>query len=636
MKAMFRRLAAVTSAVLAASALTLPVAQPAQAAAPTEKAFVVESVDGDFWTGLYTRPVPSGGRTAVVADPGLHHIYSISSSRDGSRVIYGQINYSRSTGEAVNRQIIVRDVSTRVVRVLDTLPYDPEWSIGNPALSPDGTRASWDLHHVPGYSPVHMRTANVGIGVVTTWKDGFSPHAFLDNDNLIVQTRTGVPYTVPFAGGTAHSVAGLPVNAFEVTVAPDGNSVAYALDVSSSTGPARTRITVAPLTSSNGIASLGAATTLTSGAHDFNPAYSTDGSKLFFVRDAGTETASGDIWVVPADGSNPASVTAATGSDERDVVITTTDDGTPPGTPMFDVPFTLNGTSATLRWTLPNDSDLSGVIITPTTGDSIYVPAPRSYYVVKGLALGFQYTYTIRAVDRSNHSSVSTSDRSLRAIAPGAYFGDPTSTFSTKASFPVRFAVGDHGSEKYDVKYLPYGGTLKTWVEDAAGVNRTFGVAGNGTTVADTSSVAGGSYRFAVKVTDPYGNTSGTVVSGQAVVPYDETKASYAGASLLHSSTAYLGSYRRMTSTSAYAKVTLVGNRLQVVGYRCSSCGSFAIYDGSTKVGTVSTYASSTVARAVLFTKTYAGNATHTFTIRPLGTAGHPAVALDGFAMRRT
>jgi hypothetical protein len=90
-----------------------------------------------------------------------------------------------------------------------------------------------------------------------------------------------------------------------------------------------------------------------------------------------------------------------------------------------------------------------------------------------------------------------------------------------------------------------------------------------------------------------------------------------------------------MTSTSAYARFSLIGNRLQVIGFRCSSCGSFAVYDGATKIATVSTYSSTTVARAVLFTKTYTRSMKRTFTIRPLGTSGHPAVALDGFAMRR-
>ena len=60
----------------------------------------------------------------------------------------------------------------------------------------------------------------------------------------------------------------------------------------------------------------------------------------------------------------------------------------------------------------------------------------------------------------------------------------------------------------------------------------------------------------------------------------------------------------------------------------------FALYDGRTLLAKVDTGTASTLAR-VLSSHTYATSGTHTFTIRPLGTAGRPSVYLDGFAMRR-
>jgi hypothetical protein len=91
-----------------------------------------------------------------------------------------------------------------------------------------------------------------------------------------------------------------------------------------------------------------------------------------------------------------------------------------------------------------------------------------------------------------------------------------------------------------------------------------------------------------------------------------------------------------MWSATHSAKVTLFGNRLQIVGIKCSSCGSFDVYDGSTRIATVSSYKSGTsVYRTVLFTKSYGSFGTHTFTVRPKPVAGRPNVMIDGFAMRR-
>jgi hypothetical protein len=94
-----------------------------------------------------------------------------------------------------------------------------------------------------------------------------------------------------------------------------------------------------------------------------------------------------------------------------------------------------------------------------------------------------------------------------------------------------------------------------------------------------------------------------------------------------------MGTYRRLTRTSESAKITLTGNHLWIVAWTCTTCGSFALYDGATKIATVSTYSSD--GRKSVFSKAYASTGTHTYTIRPLGTSGRPAVQLDAFAMQR-
>lgn len=631
-----RKVAGTAALAVAASALTLPFAAPAHAATPVEKAFVIADNDGDDYFGLYTQATPTGTLTPVVSESLPVDVHEISSSRDSSRVIYIQDNYSTTTGAPVNQQVIVRDVnSARVVRVLATQSYDFIHYLGVPQLSPDGTQAVWELYD-DNLGTVTTRKSGVGAGSASTLKAGYSPYAFLDATTLLVQDIDGNPFTLPYAGGTATATTGVPVNAFHVAVSPDGSHLAWGLFLGSS--PNTSSIQIAHLNLAGGVASTDTVMTSTPGLYNKQPSFSRNGEKVYFAHNNGSG-GPGDLWSVTAANPTDAAATAATATDELDVALTITDDGTAPDAAGATSPFTINGTRATITWTLPDtnlpqNADLSGVIISRAGRSPFYVPAPNTSVEDTGLTVGTRYDYTITAVDRSGNQATGAT-RSLRAIQPSAYFGNPTSQYSTKASFPVRFATGGNASTQYFVKYLPYGGTTKTWVNGATGATRTFGVAGNGTTVASTTAIVGGTYTFYVKALDEFGNSSAYVTSAKAVVPWDQTKATFSGGTNRTSSAAYRGTFRRLTSNTQYARVTLVGNRLQVIGWKCSSCGSFAIYQGSTKIGTVSTYSSTTRARLVLFTKTYTSSATRTFTIRPLGTAGHPVVALDGFAMRR-
>jgi hypothetical protein len=631
-----RRVAGTAALVVAASGLTLPLAAPANAVLP-DRVWQVYDVDGDDFYGLYYSDGPTGTKTAAPGDGenGLTSVSSVAASADGSRIIYVRYTYVPSIDD-MKQEVVVRDTSTQVVRVLESKLISSGVYPDVPALSPNGKEAVWESYD-EATSLFSVRKALVTGGAASTLVGGdLTPYAFLSDDTVLIQTPEGAAYTIPFAGGTKTAVTGLPANAIHVTVSPDGTKLAWPL-VTSASAPFRSKLQVATVTLNSGVATVGSPTDLDTTLYNRQPAFSRDGGTLYYLKTNGAAGAAGDLWSVPAAGGSAAAV-ATTATDETDVAVTANPaaDVTGPAAPTIDSTFTLKGTSATLRWTLPDDTDgdLSGVKIS-RQGRTFYVPSTQTSVVDTGLTVGTQYDYTIKAVDRSGNLSATGATRSLRAIAPGAYFGDPTSKYSAKTSFPVRFALGDSGSATYQVKYLPYGGTLKSWVEGATGATRTFGIPGNGTTVADTTALAGGNYKFAVTVTDEFGNTSAATVSGGAVVPFDQSKAVFNLSSSVASSSAYLGSYKKISSTSAYAKVTLVGDRLQVVGFTCPSCGSFAIYDGATKIGTVSTYSSGLVARTVLFTKNYTGNATHTFTIRPLGTAGHPAVVLDGFAMRR-
>jgi hypothetical protein len=635
-----RKVAGTAVLAVAASALTLPLAAPARAVAPVERVWTVVDTDGDDSYGLYYAD-GAGGTQVKVEESALSDVSHISSSADGSRIIYIRTTYVPSTS-SVKQEVVVRDTSTRAVRVLETRLISSGTYPDVPALSPDGTRAVWEVYD--GNADTYtVRKALVGTGASSLLVGGdLTPYTFLSNDTVLIQTPDGAPYTIPFAGGTKTAVTGLPADAINVRMSPDGLNLAWAL-LKTFTAPYTSDLQVAPVTLTNGVAAVGTPVNLDTATYNKQPAFSRDGATVFYVKTSGAAGASGDVWSAPASGSGTAAAVATTTTDEDDVDVTSlpSADTTAPAS-ATTLPAVLNGSTATVRWTNPAVSDLSGVVVkrylgttaTGTAQRTAYVPAPVTSYTDSGLTLNATYTYTFTTVDRSgNAAPVAT--RSLTALKAGPAFADPTSKTSTKAAFPVGFAPSAPSSTVFVVDYLVMGSsTVHHWVTGATGRVRTFGGAAT-TGVLATTSTPGKSYVFRAKAKDTYGNATGFVSSAHAVVPFDQTKATLSGGLTFASSKAYLGSFRRLAKKTQYARITLTGNRLQVVGFKCSTCGVFTIYDGSTLIGTIDTRASSTIPRAVLFTRSYGSIRTHTFTIRPKGTAGRPYVMLDGFAMRR-
>ncbi|MCW2598557.1 MAG: putative N-acetylmuramoyl-L-alanine amidase [Frankiales bacterium] len=640
-----RRIAATAASVVASTVLLVPlVAVPASAAAPTQKAFVVADTNNNGGYGLYLQSTAFTGAigTPIVAESDSTDVHGLSVSADGSRAAFVVDTYNPSTFAPLRHKVVVADVSGRIVRVLEDTAEDGVHYPSVPTLSPDGTVAVWEVGDASNNS-VSIRKANVGSGAATTLAVALTPYAFLDSTTLLVQDIAGNPFTMPLAGGAKTAVTGLPAQAINVAVSPDGTHLAWGLfdDTVPTGSPYLASMQVAPVSVTGGVATVGSATTIATGLYNKQPSFSRDGSTVYFVRNDGKANTAqgfngpGDIWSASATATDTstAAVTSATSADELDVAIATADDGTVPGDPT-STPASLSGTSATVRWTEPADTDLSGVLVSRNGGAARYVPAPVTSLVDTGLVPGTTYSYTFTSVDRSGNLGTTPAVRQLTALAPGATFADPTSIIATKAPFAVKFATAAPTNVTFLVDYLVAGTTTwKRWVTNTAGLTRTFGSAAT-TGVAATTSVPGANYTFRVTATDAFGNSTATVLSAHAIVPFDQTKATLSGGSTLTSGAYYLGTVRRLTTTASYAKVSLYGNRFQIIGFKCAACGKFVVYDGSTKVATVDTYATSTKLRQVLYTRlTTLGN--HTYTIRPLATAGRPSVVLDGFAMRR-
>jgi hypothetical protein len=625
---------------LATTVAGLPLAAPALAVGGgTEVEYYITDPDGDFAYELRARPTSAPGTTFLVAGDATHDIDALSFSQDGSRLVYIQRTLD-STGEPVSSQVVVRDVSgsttvSQLVRVVSSVADTSAVNFA-PTLSPDGSTVVWSNASSAG---LRLYRAGVTSGSPVLVKAGYLNPVFLDATTLLAQNaNNGQWATVTLAGvATANS---LTPDVFDVAVSADGQHVAWALDKSVDSTSV-SDIQTASLSVANGVATFGSPTTLATDLANEAPAFSVDGSKVYFVKWDG-DTGDGDIYSVPADDSSDAVLDPAGGvaGDDYDVAVGTTDDGTAPAAPTFAAAV-LNGSAVTVKWSFA-DSDASGVTLKRYAGVGTSgalqktVPyVPGTSYVDSGLVLGSTYTYEITSIDRSGNVGTAAT-RSVTALLPAPKTADPTSATSAKRYFPVTFATTAPSTTKYNVDYLPVGTTTwKHWVVNATGRVRTFGVSSSTTGVASTTSTPGTSYVFRVQVKDAFGNASAFVSSARAVVPFDQGKATFSGGTTISSASSYLGSYRQLRSTSSYAKVTLTGNRLQVIGVKCAACGKFAVYAGSTKLATIDTYSSSTKLRQVLFTKTYTSVGTHTLTIRPLGTAGRPNVDLDGFAARR-
>jgi hypothetical protein len=641
-----RRVAATAAAVVSSTVLLVPfTAAPASAATPVEKAFVVEDRDMDGSSGLYVKstPVTAAAGTVVVAEKAGVDVRYLSVSGDGQRAIFVLDTYNTSTYAYLRHKVVVADISGRTVRVLEDSAQDGVHYSSAPALSPDGNVAVWEVANDP-LNTFAIRKADVGSGGVVALAPSLSPYAFLDQNTLLVQDAAGHAFTMPATGGTKTSVAGIPLEALNAAVSPTGTQIVWSLydNTVPDGSPYKAAIQVAPLTFADGVATVGAATTIATGLYNRQPAFSRDGSKVYFVRNDGKANTSqgysgpGDIWSASsaASDTSTAAVALATAAiDEHDVAIGTTDDGTAPADPVTAAA-TMTGTSATIRWTVPSpDADISGVLVSRAGGPSKYIPWPQTSFVDTGLVPGVTSEYGFTTVDRSGHLS-SQVFRRVTAVAAGALFGDPTSAGSTSSSFPVKFATAAPGNVTFTVDYLVIGSNgYRPWVTSTAGTTRTFGSAAT-TGVAGTWSPPGRNYVFRVRAFDAYGNSTPAVTSGRATVPVDQTSAAFSGGVTMGSSSYYGTTARRLASTTNWARIALTGNRLQIIGVRCATCGQFAVYDGSTKIATVDTRYSRTVPRQVLYTKlTTLGK--HTYTIRPLATAGRPNVILDAFAMRQ-
>jgi hypothetical protein len=144
----------------------------------------------------------------------------------------------------------------------------------------------------------------------------------------------------------------------------------------------------------------------------------------------------------------------------------------------------------------------------------------------------------------------------------------------------------------------------------------------------------GGRYIIDVWVNDAYGNL-GFDHLGFAVVPEDQTIATFTGGANVYTKAAFLGSYRKLWHVGDLARVKLSASKVQIGGATCPTCGAFDLYDRGKWVTRVNTYSAVTNLRRVVYNTAQYPQSTvydHEYAIKPVATGSRRDVILDGFA----
>jgi hypothetical protein len=147
----------------------------------------------------------------------------------------------------------------------------------------------------------------------------------------------------------------------------------------------------------------------------------------------------------------------------------------------------------------------------------------------------------------------------------------------------------------------------------------------------------GRAVQYEVRATDGAGNVSGwrTGSGFQMRLASERVSAvDYSGRWTTTTSSAYLGGATKSSRVrGATATYSFTGNQIAWIAPRGPTRGSARVSVDGKAVATVSLYSTTRSSRRAVFTYAFATTGRHRITIRVLGTAGHPRVAIDGFAV---
>jgi subtilisin family serine protease len=285
----------------------------------------------------------------------------------------------------------------------------------------------------------------------------------------------------------------------------------------------------------------------------------------------------------------------------------------------------LNGTSMAA----PHVSGVAALALSRALPGTISPVALRAHILASGMyrAQTVGLTATSRMVNAYRASDVkgpvaSAPDRFT--LRPGSAVGTSTGT----ALIRWQVATDDiTGVASYALRRTSSAGS--TTIASALGPTSR---------VAASTISFGSTYQFRVTAKDRVGNVGAAATTAVKATLYsDSTSLAHYGSgwSRPTSSSALGGRWHTATRAGASMTMSFTGRSINVIAPRGPTRGSFSVYLDGTYVQTVSLRSSSTASRIVVFAAAWSANAAHTLKVVVAGTAGHPRVDLDGFAVVR-
>jgi hypothetical protein len=480
---------------------------------------------------------------------------------------------------------------------------------------------------------------------------------------LVVSTLTASASRLDIRGtngGTGSTLPltnpGYPQARLDVAVNPQGTKVAYVQE--SSTNHVSDDIWVSNVDGSGSPLQI-----TSSGAQKDGLGWSLDGTKVAYAEASGSSSV---LKVVSTDGSNVTStVPGSTGLSHPsylDAATLVAEDDSSLTAPLVKVDVangtrtalsaTAGGISPSVRpdgteiaYLLPtgaNHYDLLRVVNLRTNAVRV-IPAPTSSYLsTPSWTRDGSRLYT--ATDRgsvisvaSDGASAFSSSGSTGAVGVAVSTPDttaptglklagvPTSTLA--ASLTPTFSASDalNGIRSYTLLYR------------RAAYNSGFGATVSLTLTAPRAItlIKGSTYCFSLRATDRAGNTTPTSAEQCTVVPLDDRSLTRSSAFAPITSSAYYAA-TAMRTTSKGATLTRTGlmaqSQLLVVVTTCSTCGTFDVFLGSTRIGSVNLHSATTVNKKVIALPSFSiRNGTVTLRV----TSSGKTVIIDGLGVRK-
>lgn len=653
----------ITAATLAAFAVPLaPSVAHATVVGPT--LVYAADVDRDGFAGLYksTAADPTT-KTPILLDNGSVSVVKAILSPDGSRIaVLVDFNAASASDTGAGTLVTMNlDGSNRHTLVTESI-VSTQTSFSRKAV--DGFAWKGNGQIVYGWAQDSASASSFSVtmdvrvvsatggsaSVIPGTTDMGDPAVSPDGSQVAAVDFGGASVTLdvfPASSASSKTVVATEPTTFlyQPVWSPDGANIAFARDESDDSLDA-TQIDVVHFDSDT--STWGAATTAVPLVKGSGQAWIdedvqwTDASTLIFERidDSSTAAPSGfyapiDLWSTTNTGtwSTPANLTNTTTIDEWSPTEAPADT-TAPAAVTF-IPFFLNGTSITVRWTSP-DADYSHVTLhrTDTTTGTPTVDIPNVFgtsYVDPNLTVGDTYSYTADTFDGAGNQTSPAGEHAVTATK-AAVLVSPTPTSTVQHGLPFRVTWGVAGQPAgttYDVDYAVKGGTkwtLGTTFHWFTGVTTT--------SAAFTKGSAGQTYYFRAIVHDQHGNVSSPPWTG-VNVPLDQVSKfssfSSGWATIANSRVYWLGSIAATSLNHATFTVAPTAKSVSIIGTKCASCGKFAVYVDGHYRGTVSTASNTLKFRQALWSVNFAAISKHTIEVLAI-LAPHQTLQIDGVA----